>query len=481
MVNGVGGIHPAYLVPLFAVCSSPLLWMARLNDRHALLGIFCGVYFVFFGVLDFVNLMTGQAAVAAASGMLDPQEAVILFGGTVLIVAYRLGGYVVGRQPGGPPKDWPEAAVMIVGGVLWAICTWLNWQLQVEVLKDSTIVNLTRGFGSLSPLQASIFMVGTTLWPLTMLILAYGQSRFRKPYMTPVVVGMVAVQLAIGFVFDAKGTALIAGVIVIVAKVLVDGQIPKKWLLAVGLCIALGFPLLQANRAIRAEYGTDRVAAAEHFSETIAKALEHSQEAPRGRDRSQTFFERASLKDMVGVIVEKSGRDTPFQEGYTLTPLLAVFIPRAVWPTKPDVQTGRLVTKSFMPSQSDDVWLSPTHLGELYWNFGWPGVILGMFVIGSVLGFVGARFDVSEAVSLTRVMILLVTVHSIVLGFESAIATQYSVWLRSMLAIGVLHLIFARRTRRPVPASASTAALARSNRESRPTAATGLPFPNLMR
>jgi hypothetical protein len=405
-----------------------------------------------------------------SSGVLNPEEAVILVGLALLVLAYRLSSQLVsGRDRA--VKEWPEASVMIVGGLLWSVCTWLNWELQVRVLKDSTIVNLERGIGSLTPIQASIFMIGTTLWPLTMLILAYGQSRFRRPYMTPIVVGMVVIQLAIGFVFDAKGTALIAGVIVVVAKLLVDGQIPKKWLMAIALCITLGFPLLQANRAIRAEYGTDRAAAAAHFSETISKALEHSQEEPRGRDRSQTFFERTSLKEMVSVIVDKSGRDTPFQRGYTLTPLLAVFIPRVIWPSKPDVQTGRLVTKNFMPSQSEDVWLSPTHLGELYWNFGWPGVIFGMLIIGSLLGYVGARFDVSEAVSLTRVMVLLVTVHAIVIGFESAIATQYSVWLRSMLAIGLLHLVFAR------PAGAGVARGVSATDDG----ASALPFPNLMR
>ena len=42
-----------------------------------------------------------------------------------------------------------------------------------------------------------------------------------------------------------------------------------------------------------------------------------------GRARAQTFFERSSLLGSLEVIVNKTGREVPLEQGYTLTPILA--------------------------------------------------------------------------------------------------------------------------------------------------------------
>jgi hypothetical protein len=91
-----------------------------------------------------------------------------------------------------------------------------------------------------------------------------------------------------------------------------------------------------------------------------------------------------------------------------------------------------------------DTYISPSHLGELYWNFGWLGVLLGMPLIGIVLGTVGARCNLSDSVSLTRLLITVVTIRYIVMGFEGSIAVSYVVWLRSVAAIGLLHIVMTR-------------------------------------
>jgi hypothetical protein len=177
------------------------------------------------------------------------------------------------------------------------------------------------------------------------------------------------------------------------------------------------------------------------------------------------------------MIVSRTGQSVPFQNGYTLSPLLTVFVPRILWPNKPDVPTGRLVNKAFHVSDQAETNISPSHLGELYWNFGWPGVVIGMTCIGLLLGFLGARYDLSQAVTLTRVLILIATVKVLIMGFESVIAVQYSVWLRSMLAIGILHVLFAK-----MPATA--AQVSEPTRTTGPRSATPgrtARFPNLIR
>jgi hypothetical protein len=92
--------------------------------------------------------------------------------------------------------------------------------------------------------------------------------------------------------------------------------------------------------------------------------------------------------------------------------------------------------------------MSPSHIGELYWNFGVLGVILGMGLVGTLIGFVCARFDLSVQISLTRVLVIIVTLYELVARTEGQIGIQYVVWARTLLLIGILHWLLARPIQR---------------------------------
>jgi hypothetical protein len=71
-----------------------------------------------------------------------------------------------------------------------------------------------------------------------------------------------------------------------------------------------------------------------------------------------------------------------------------------------------------------------------------------MTLIGLLLGYLGRRFNLAQTATITRVMVIVVTIRLMILGSEGEIATQYVLWIRSMAAIGVLHWALARL---PVP------------------------------
>jgi hypothetical protein len=73
-----------------------------------------------------------------------------------------------------------------------------------------------------------------------------------------------------------------------------------------------------------------------------------------------------------------------------------------------------------------------------------------MLLVGTLLGFVGAKCNFSEHASVSRMLILLATVQYVCIGFEGAMSVAYVLWLRSLGAVGILHLLFARAaTARP--------------------------------
>jgi len=74
--------------------------------------------------------------------------------------------------------------------------------------------------------------------------------------------------------------------------------------------------------------------------------------------------------------------------------------------------------------------------------------VLGMGLIGFICGWVGARFSLAEYTTVTRLVVIALTIKLLIVGFEGPISDIYVVWLRSLAGIGLLHLVFAR-----IPAS----------------------------
>jgi hypothetical protein len=236
---------------------------------------------------------------------------------------------------------------------------------------------------------------------------------------------------------------MLGGILVIVTIYLVKGKIPKLWLAMGLLFITLAFPVFQAYRTVVVgEHGVTNAEAAQDLRRVLQLAIEG--ERHNSGEHLATFFERSSVKDAVDLMVQRVGIDVPYQKGHTLMPLATMFIPRLIWPDKPSVETGLLVNEEFHLAEAV-VYISPSHLGELYWNFGWTGALLGMLLLGLVLGWINSLCDLSTGTSVTRLLILAVTIFETGVRFEGSIASEYEVWLRSLAGILILHLLLSRR------------------------------------
>lgn len=437
------GVHPLYLVLLFALCSSPLLNLARLNDRYALLALFSAVFFQFYGLLDLINLFRTLPGTTDTDSVLSDSEMVILAGGALVHSAYRLVSrpYGVGLQPSA--RDWRISSLILVGASLWATATAASFYFKVFVIKAQNADAVAKGLGSLGPFETIGFLLANLVQPLGLLFLAYAYCRYRKSLLLPVIIAMVLAQLVFGFIVDSKGDALIGAVLVAVTHLLVNGRLPKTWVAAIAAFVLLAFPILQANRTVRATHGYDSSEVLQSLTKVFEAAVATSDSNSKGRDRAATFAERLSLKGSVEMIVRGTGTVAPFQNGYTLLPIVSAFIPRVVWPDKPDIQTGQILNKEFKVSSVAYTYISPSHLGELYWNFGWTGVVGGMTFVGLLLGYLGRRFDGSRITTMTGILVLVVTIKFLILGAEGSIAVQYVQWLRAMAIVGILHLLFA--------------------------------------
>jgi hypothetical protein len=265
--------------------------------------------------------------------------------------------------------------------------------------------------------------------------------------LSALVIAVVIAQVLLGFVINVKSTAMIGGILVILTFILIEGRLPIPWLIAAVLYGILVYPIFVAARA--EIHGKGLIARASILGNLVhvvelAVAAEN-REDNRG-EHAQSLLERTSVRGSVQMIVQRTGVDVKFQNGSTLTPLLATFVPRIVWSDKPSVETGRVVNREFRVTEADfwDTYISPSIPGELYWNFGWPGILIGMVVIGGALGTLGQRCNLAERRSVTNLLVVAVTIKQVIVGMEGTFSPEYVVWFRSLGAIGILHWMFAK-------------------------------------
>jgi len=463
-----------YLVLLFALCSSYVVDLDGYNGRYALLAIFLNMYWIYFGVQDLTDLYHGVST-SGYEGLLSPTETVILVGGILLVLSYRV--VVTLRNPVHRvvhAKDWSIRSALVVGLFLWLVGIGATYYWYFFVVTDKTVEG-TKGIARISQYLTSGLVLAQMLLPVGIMLLAYAWRTARSRLLLALILAVISLQFLIGFVVDIKSMAIGGLSLVIVTIILTDGRVPKLWIAAAAVSIYVAFPVFQAYRAVV----TGNIARTEvlnNLQATLEKVLAAKERVNSGRDRAQTFLERLSLKASVQMIVDGTANGIPFQHGYTLEPVLAAFVPRILWTDKPDIPTGRIINKVFHVTDQEETYISPSHIGELYWNFGWPGVLVGMSAIGTICGLV-ARRNLAECRTVTHLLLTVITVELVVHGFEGSMAGTYVVLQRSLAAVGLLHLIFAKL---PVTGN-SRGTIVRSSLGLSEESKSLIPFPNLLR
>lgn len=479
-VNTPSNPRALFVILMTALCFSPVLWLRRINDRYFLLAIYTLINYQFFAFGDLMSIVVGRT-IDTDEGLLSGSELLILISVLLPVTAYNLAvRWMRPKTSYAGASDWPFATVIIVGLIFWLAGTLSLTYWQVYVITDRSNVSLIKNINALGPGLTTIFMTGQLIQPLGVMILAYAYAVYRKGFLLPMIIAVVLAQVVLGFVADYKSEAMLAGLLVIVTKTYVDGKVPKAWLIGGALFIVVAFPVFQAYRSeVRGEQGVTSADTVKNVLGILQKAIDAQAKVKAGfggaEYRVESFWERASLKSSVDLLVDHVGKTVPYQMGATLTPIATAFIPRILYPSKESIAVGQVFNRTFHLSSVEDTYLSPSHIGEVYWNFGWAGTLLIMPAIGFLLGFIGARCTAYPALSLTRLLIMLITIFAFVIRSEGSIATEIIVWMRSLAAIGILHLMFARRSSgiNHVEGNTSLRAQDALMRDS--------PFPNLLR
>jgi hypothetical protein len=273
-------------------------------------------------------------------------------------------------------------------------------------------------------------------WALIWLLFWSGRLHFRQQLLWALFVPGVLVTLF--KTFSNKTVIMFMCVIPIIALWYVRKRIPWKSLtLLMGLLIFVVFPLYNTYRVtdIRAEH---------------TKRMELTYQLLQDWDREEyvkrswgTFKARVTMISSVAVVVRDTPRWVPFAKGETVfLPTLTYFIPRVIWPDKPIQAGGREFAVKFRITNDQDrsTFIACTVPGEMYWNFGLAGVLLGMMLFGVLMRWVYRRYGESQAVDPQRRALYIVMLLTF-LQFDGGVANSLVTMVRTILAVEILRWI----------------------------------------
>ncbi|OQY70189.1 MAG: hypothetical protein B6D44_16290 [Ignavibacteriales bacterium UTCHB2] len=104
----------------------------------------------------------------------------------------------------------------------------------------------------------------------------------------------------------------------------------------------------------------------------------------------EAFLSRAFELNAPGYIYELTLR-SGYQDGSTFSNIAIGLIPRIFWSDKPSIPQGARFSSEILGFEK--VSIGMLIAGELFWNFGFHGVIIGSLLIGLALGYVWKQIN----------------------------------------------------------------------------------------
>ncbi|MFK7895435.1 MAG: O-antigen polysaccharide polymerase Wzy [Myxococcota bacterium] len=409
------------------------------RNGHVLISLLALVYAGYFGIPALVRYapVSGGVVPGSMGDRLVQSEAVIdaqlviLLGFVTLLLAYM--NPLLRRRSartGSTSWDWtPRTTAFVATGMLL-----MGWS--ISIILSSSSASQIFGTGFISTLaSAQIFCV----IPLVLL-----WQRYDSKAALIALLIIIPISTVIGFLTGSKREALNTIAIVFLTLTVLRGRFGWRWI-AIGV---LGLALLYPLTAYYQNYliGDARTSAIEVLKnpQRIFTALGRFVTESDLSDHLEDGLEATALRiDGLGVnavIQSDTPSVVPYQNGRTLALFFIAPIPRALWPGKPVFTVGQWVTDNY--SHGLDTNTAPTQIGEFYFNFGIPGVIGGMLLLGTVLRIVNDTF-VGPNITAPALLIVVVAIYYLCTKFESAVSKQYANLL--FAAVPILAVHFAAR------------------------------------
>ena len=424
-------------VALVGLAAAPTLARLRSEPLDAP-GLYAAATFLTFGV-------TGLAWLGTPEGPgpgLDQADvgralAVVALGLAALGAGSRLAGPA---RPSAPPAGGatPHLMVLAVAYAVALVATGAGFVLGTY----GYVADVGAGQSAAAWTSFVAAMGSVTILAVALSWLTSRESRFGV-----LLVALLLVQVPIGFVAGVKGESLIAPVLVGLAYALYRRRIPWK---AAAMVVAVTFlVLVPANEAYRISLRSPGGASAGTIADRLTDPGLYRPDRSVANGVAYGFLRFRHI-DHVALVVRYTPQEFAFGDGshYYLLPFF-VFVPRAIWSDKPVLDVPAQFSRTYWQIPPSIRTSQPvTQVGDLFRNFGLPGVAAGLFAWGILLSLWTRFWRLRRSPRLDLVYLYAMVVG--VLYVESDLPFIIATTARSLpLALAVAWLLLPGRAGEP--------------------------------
>ena len=201
-----------------------------------------------------------------------------------------------------------------------------------------------------------------------------------------------------GLLSGMKGTLLQNFLLVAIVSSLTERRLRRNWVMAALLGLVIVYPFSMHYRELirsRTQEGIDLTGAAQITTLAFDEATREDGTAAGwlGSGASATLS-RLDLLQSFALIMQLGPRAALMKgdERWWMLPVYP-FVPRFLWPTKPILDKTRRF--SIALGYGDQTSTAVTYPGDLFFEYGLPGLLAGMFIFGLAAQWLSDRFAVA--------------------------------------------------------------------------------------
>jgi len=411
----------------------------RPSQRHIILSMFCVFFVLAFVVPVFAIYLGAEWPVDAPSyshSELYPQDVIRGQLTTILALLSLLAGYAipVGRGLAAPiprfRRDWSLESTLTVACLMIPV----GWAMMLLGLFG--IYKASWGSG-VSSVLASSFTYGIALLTIAAL-------RYRSRAALVLLAIVVPMTTVFGLFTGSKTSILISGMMVFLAVIVVRRRISARWILVGLLATTLVYPVgVFVRNDILVGNTRSPLEALRQPTRTLERISDFVASNRAGDYLLEGLMVSAGRVDGLGaasVIIRDTPGVAPFLYGKTLALFFVYFVPRAIWPEKPEIYTGPYITAVYGSGPGIASSTGATQIGDFFMNFGYSGVIGGMIFVGLLLR-ICQQVLIDGRPTTPALFTAVVILRELVLNFEGNVAAVWTVALTSIVPIVAAHLV----------------------------------------
>jgi len=354
----------------------------RPEDRHLMLSLIAMAYMGVFVVPVFSIYLPADGPVEP-SGMnftsLNTHDVMVgqlisLAGLIALLVAYALpfGSLMASLFPKAR-HDWPLRSTFLVG------CVMIPFGWFIQLIAIFGLLPARVGSGFVGALSLSVW------FGLVLLSLAW--FRYRSHYALFLLAALVPTTMIFFGLGGSKQAFLRPVMFIVLTYWLYRRQISGRWILAGIAAIVVIYPAAHFYRH-QVQMGRGIPDMLRNPVSAVDDVGRYVSTYSLGEYVSQGLVLITNRFDGLGrssAIIRDTPDRVPFQGGWTLALIPVAYVPRLLWPGKPDTTIGNWITETYGSGTIVSTSTGPSWIGEFYLNFGVAGVVGGMVVMGFLL------------------------------------------------------------------------------------------------